>query len=335
MKMKHRNIALFVPHAGCPHQCSFCNQRTISGKAQPLTAAEVHSAAQLALSSGGRGGEIAFFGGSFTAIDREYMLSLLKAAHGYIEDGSFDCIRISTRPDAIDDEILDLLEYYGVANIELGVQSLDDEVLSLNERGHTAATAERAARLIKARGFSLGLQMMTGLLGDDGSQSLQTAKKIISLEPDFVRIYPTVVLEGTRLFELWQEGRYRAQTIEQAVELCSELLLLFHSASIPVIRLGLHSGGSVDEGFAAGAYHPALRELCEGRIYLTRALELLSKEQAGDYCLAVAPSEISKLIGQKKCNLAALRHEGYSCRVLPCEGLKKYEIQIMRNIDVS
>ena len=179
--MKHINVALFVVHKGCPHMCSFCNQRSISGSQKDLTPDDVHSAVKIAVDSlnesQAAGGEIAFFGGSFTMVEREYMLSLLEAAYEYVEKGIFKGIRISTRPDGINGEICRILKKYGVTAVELGAQSLDDRVLMLNERGHNAEQVANACVMLKEYGFEVGLQMMTGLYGSEDSDSLETAKK--------------------------------------------------------------------------------------------------------------------------------------------------------------
>lgn len=332
--MKHINIALFVVHKGCPHMCSFCNQRSISGSQTDVTAADVHSAAQTAIASltqsDAAGGEIAFFGGSFTMVERSYMLSLLEAAYEYIQKGIFKGIRISTRPDGISREICEILKKYGVTAVELGAQSLDDRVLMLNERGHTAKQVCDACELLKEYGFGVGLQMMTGLYGSEDADSIATAEKIVALKPNTVRIYPTVVIKGTRLCELMQNGVFIPKGIPETVELCAKLIPMFEDAGIKVIRVGLHSGGGVEEGFAGGAYHPALRELCEGRIYYNYALGELEKLGKGSYTLFVAPSEISKMTGQKKQNLTGLREKGYVCTVKGKDGLSKYEVKVIK-----
>ena len=203
--MKHVNVALFVPHLGCPHACVFCNQRTISGQTRPLTPEQIRSACETAkgCEHDVKNSEIAFFGGSFTAIDREEMIACLEAARPYV-GRDFGGIRISTRPDCVDDGVLSLLREYGVTAVELGAQSMDDAVLALNERGHTAKDTEEACERIRRYGFSLGLQMMTGLYGSDEEKDRQTARWFVELHPDTVRIYPTVVLEHTRLADLWR-----------------------------------------------------------------------------------------------------------------------------------
>lgn len=329
--MKHINVALFVVHKGCPHMCSFCNQRSISGSQTEITAQDVHTAAQTAIrslsQSEAAGGEIAFFGGSFTMVERGYMISLLEAAYEYVKNGIFKGIRLSTRPDGISEEICDILKHYGVTAVELGAQSLDDRVLEMNERGHTALQVEQAHSMLKKYGFETGLQMMTGLYGSEDADSIETARKIVEMRPDTVRIYPTVVLRGTKLCELAQANEFVPKGIPETVELCARLIPMFENAGIKVIRVGLHSGGGVEESFYAGAYHPALRELCEGRIYLNTALEELENKEKGKYTLFVAPSAVSKMTGQRKCNLSALAERGYECTVQRREGLKKYEVE--------
>lgn len=332
--MKHINIALFVVHKGCPHMCSFCNQRSISGSQKDITADDVHSAAQTAIASLTQseacGGEIAFFGGSFTMIEKSYMISLLEAAYEYIQKGIFKGIRISTRPDGISREICEILKKYGVTSVELGAQSLDDRVLMFNERGHTAKQVCDACLLLKEYGFEVGLQMMTGLYGSEDADSIETAEKIVALAPDTVRIYPTVVIEGTRLHTLMQTGEFVPKGIPETVELCAKLIPMFEDAGIKVIRVGLHSGGDVEGSFAGGAYHPALRELCEGRIYFNYALGELEKLGKGSYTLFVSPKEISKMTGQKKQNLTQLLEKGYNCTVKGMEGLSKYEVKVIK-----
>ncbi len=330
--MKHINIALFVVHKGCPHMCSFCNQRSISGSQREITPDEVRSAAETAIASlsanEAAGGEIAFFGGSFTMIERGYMISLLEAAYEYVKNGIFKGIRISTRPDGISEEICSILRDYGVSAVELGAQSLDDRVLELNDRGHTAKQVEEAVSMLKSFGFETGLQMMTGLYGSEDSDSIATAEKIIAMHPDTVRIYPTVVIKGTKLHELMISGAFAPKGIEETVDLCARLIPMFEDAGIKIIRVGLHSGGDVESEYAGGAYHPALRELCEGRIYYNIALGKLREYDCGKYTLAVNKKEISKMTGQKKQNLIRLQSLGYECFVEGRDNIAKYEIAV-------
>lgn len=330
--MKHINVALFVVHKGCPHTCSFCNQRSISGSQREITPDEVRSAAETAIASlsanEAAGGEIAFFGGSFTMIESGYMISLLEAAYESVAKGIFKGIRISTRPDGISEEICSILKKYGVTAVELGAQSLDDKVLELNERGHTARQVEDAVALLKSFGFETGLQMMTGLYGSEDADSIETAEKIVEMHPDTVRIYPTVIIKGTKLHSLMLSGEFVPKGTEETVELCAKLIPIFENAGIKVIRVGLHSGGDVEENYAGGAYHPALRELCEGGIYYNIALGKLREYGCGSYTLAVDKKEISKMTGQKKQNLIKLRSLGYDCSVEGRNGMAKYEIAV-------
>ena len=311
--------------------CSFCNQKTISGSAKKLTKEDIDEAVRIATDReyDRSDSEIAFFGGSFTAIDSEYMTYLLESAYPYVKAGLFKGIRCSTRPDAINAEILNILKKYGVTAIELGAQSMSDKVLLMNDRGHTAEDVVRASELIRAKGFELGLQMMTGLYGDTDESAIETAGKIISLKPDTVRIYPTVVLGNTRLASLYEKGEYTPQTVDEAVNLCSKLLDMFNEASIKVIRLGLHSGGNVEDGFIAGAYHPAFRELCESRLYLEKCRKLINDNNiTGNITIYVCPSEISKMTGQKRSNIESLSQMGISAQVKPDAKLGKYMLRI-------
>ena len=318
-----------MPHKGCPHQCSFCNQKSISGQIKKLTPDDVHSAVSKAAENPNlKNAEIAFFGGSFTAIEREYMLSLLRAAAEHVDGEKFKGIRISTRPDCIDGEICALLKAHKVTAVELGAQSMDDVVLRLNQRGHTALDVENAVKMLKDYGFETGLQMMTGLYGSSNDESLETAKKIIALSPDTVRIYPTVVLESTHLAELFEKGEYTPQSVEEAVDVCSQLLETFHKAQIKVIRTGLHSGGNVEEGFVAGAYHPAFKELCESRIYYNLMLDELKNKNITDCTVFVPQGALSQALGQKKQNLQLLGEKGYNLVIKENRDLKKYQILI-------
>ncbi len=331
--MKHSNVALFVPHNGCPHACTFCNQRQITGKSYQPTAEDVVNAvetARVSLGENTRSAEIAFFGGSFTAIEREYMTSLLEAASPFVKTGEFYGIRISTRPDAIDNEVLDLLKDYGVTSIELGAQSMSDRVLEMNRRGHTSQDVAEASRLIKEKDFSLGLQMMTGLYGSSYETDIETARRIAQLRPDTVRIYPTIVLRGTELYELYEEGKYQPEALEEAVPLCAELLSIFEKSGISVIRLGLHDSGSLRDSMAAGAYHPAFRELCESEIMYSNAIKAMEEAgiTAGAADFYVSAQSVSRFIGQRHSNIARLRELGVIPTVCRDDSLSKYEVRV-------
>jgi histone acetyltransferase (RNA polymerase elongator complex component) len=312
--MKKANVAIFVPHLGCPHACSFCNQREIAGQEAIPTPHDVAATAEAALELLGenaKDSEIAFFGGSFTAVDPALMISLLEAAHPFIGGKGFKGIRLSTRPDAIDANILMTLKKYGVTAIELGAQSMNPRVLALNRRGHTPHDVETACALIHAYGFELGLQMMTGLYGASVNDDIETAHKLATLLPQTVRIYPTIVIENTQLASLYRDGEYTPPSIDETVELCAELLEFFYEKQIAVIRLGLHAMPSLEQNYVAGPWHPAFCELCESVIYRKKAENALenltvSGEIPRRVTFFVNPREISKLAGQHRKNLTEL-----------------------------
>lgn len=254
------------------------------------------------------------------------MLSLLEAAKPYMD--RFRGIRISTRPDCIDEEILTLLKRYYVTSIELGAQSMSDEVLLANDRGHTADDVVRASRLIKAHGFELGLQMMTGLYMSSDELDRYTAERFIELRPDTVRIYPTIVMRGTRLGELYLTGAYRPQELDPAVELCAGLMTRFENENIRVIRVGLHDTETLRRDMLAGPYHPAFRELCESRIMLEKLIGLLDGRPKGAVRVAVNPRSRSKLAGNKKKNLTALREKGYALDIVEDDTIAPMDIAL-------
>lgn len=327
--MRHANIGIFVPNNGCPNQCSFCDQHRVTGQAYQPTRQDVLDAVAVAkenLKENTAYAEIAFFGGSFTAIDRGYMVSLLEAAYPFVRDGTFSGIRVSTRPDAVEDEVLGVLKKYGVTAVELGAQSMDDRVLALNRRGHTARCVEEASRRVKNYGFSLGLQMMTGLYGDTPEGSMETAKRLLALQPDTVRVYPTIILKDTELERLYRSGEYAPMGLEESVSLCADILDFFEDRGVCVIRLGLHSTPELESGIVAGPWHPAFRELCESRRILKRLLKSLEEQKIpkGEIEITVSPRCVSPTVGQKKRNLAALAELGYLAQVkgdakLSCE----------------
>lgn len=331
MSHKHANISIFVPHIGCPNKCSFCNQRYITGTFKAPRAKDVELAVLEAVKSpkfNPETTEIAFFGGSFTAINRNYMMRLLRVASRFVNDGIVKGIRISTRPDAIDDEILILLKEYGVTAIELGAQSLNDRVLKMNNRGHTANAVFKASEKIKEYGFELGLQIMTGLYADNDNSAIRTAEKIIEIKPDTVRIYPTIVLKDTDLAALYDDSKYSPQTLDGAVNLAAKLYKMFTNAGIRVIRLGLHS--IEEEAYIAGPWHPAFSELVQSQIMLNEAISKITEN--GDYIIYVNKSDISKMIGQKRSNLQFLESKGISCKVRAQEGIDRLEIKIEREV---
>lgn len=303
--MRKYNIPIFVPHRGCPFDCVFCNQRHITGSIKDVTPNDVTATIDEYLKTIKdieRNIEVAFFGGSFTGIPIDEQSALLKSVMPYIEAGVINGIRLSTRPDYISREILDNLKQYSVTTIELGVQSMADSVLKASNRGHSAEDVRQAVSLIREYNFDLGLQMMTGLLGDAPDLSIKTAEEIIKLKPDMVRIYPTLTIRDTYLEKLYRNGKYTPETLEESIELSKKLLLMFEAAGIDVIRVGLQPTDEInpDASVVAGPFHPAFRELVESSIYY----DIISEHvKAGNAIVYVNPNEISKAIGNKRSNI--------------------------------
>lgn len=314
MSARESIIPVFVPHLGCPNDCVFCNQRRISGSLAPACPEDVTRAIEEA----GEGvSQLAFYGGSFTAIPAGEQEALLEAARPYLRSGRLSSIRLSTRPDAIDGEVLARLRRYGVETVELGAQSMDDRVLALSGRGHTAQDVEDASRQVKAAGFRLILQMMTGLPGSDDETDTETARRLAALGPDGVRVYPTVIVRDTTLCDLWRAGRYKEHTVEDAVRVCARILPVFEAAGIPVIRLGLNPTDELSGGDAlGGAYHPALGELVKARIRRLELEALLEGTPAGAAVTVEVPGRLlSQYTGQHGANREYLR-ERYGLRGL-------------------
>lgn len=255
------------------------------------------------------------------------MTSLLKAVQPYIE--KFQGIRISTRPDCIDKEILDILKLYGVTSIELGAQSMDDVVLSANNRGHSSYDVIKSSDLIKDYGFSLGLQMMTGLYRSDFEKDIATAKAFINLKPDTVRIYPTVIMKDTELAELYLSGDFKPYTLEESVNLCAKLIMMFEHENINIIRLGLHYSDSLINNSYGNNYHPAFKELCESKIFFDEFLEKVDESKCkNSFTVFVNEKSLSKFYGQKKGNIIKLTEMGYSFNTEFDNTLGKYDLYI-------
>lgn len=333
--MRYYNIPIFVPHYGCPFDCVFCNQKHITGESKKVDAERTRHIITEHLKTlppSGKRAEAAFFGGSFTAIAPKLQEELLAAAYEFVKTGEIDGIRLSTRPDFIDDEIMQRLMRYGVTAVELGVQSMDNGVLRAAGRGHTDADVVQAVETIRKYPVELGLQMMTGLPGDDGTQSIYTAERIISLKPDCVRIYPTLVIRDTKLCRLYENGAYRPQTLDAAVSLAAVLLEKFRSSNINVIRIGLAATEEISPGgaLAAGPYHAAFGELVEGEIYYNKMQSLLNGSHFAEF--AVNPSEISKAIGNKKRNIRRFADRGINVRLIQDADIPKGSI-ILRSVE--
>ena len=333
--MRCYNIPIFVPHEGCPFDCIFCNQRKITGQDTKATREEVFKIIEEHLETlpdGEKYVEAAFFGGSFTGISAQKQCELLGAAKEYKDKGKIQGIRLSTRPDYISDEILKRLKEYGVTTIELGVQSMDNDVLKASTRGHTREDVICASHLIKEYGFNLGLQMMTGLPGDTPKKDIETAKAVIELKPACVRIYPTLVLKDTKLEALYKNGKYKPQTVEEAANLCKVLIPMFRDADIEVIRVSLVTTEEISENGAvvAGPFHPAFREIAEGEIYFDEMCKILDNDPMVR-TFSVNPKEISKAVGNKKRNILRIKEKyGFLVSIKPDATIDAGKIKVWK-----
>lgn len=307
-------IPIFVPHEGCPNDCAFCNQRTISGKAAAPTTEEVHNIIRSHLAQNGASAEqIAFFGGSFTGIEESRRQMYLETAYEYVKQGIVESIRISTRPDYINEDIVKELLRYKVKNVELGAQSMDMDVLLFSKRGHSAEDVERASRIINENGITLGLQMMTGLPSDSHEKCLYTARRFKELGAKETRIYPTVVLKGTYLAKMYENGEYTAHSVEDAVEISAKLYRYFTDNGIKILRIGLPDSCELRENYIAGAYHPSL-----GEMVISRDIRNMIEEYAmgkKTVNIRVNPRFISKLNGNKRCNIRYFMKQGITLNV--------------------
>ena len=308
MTKKEYIIPIFIPFLGCPHDCAFCNQVKITNYRDKIDTKNTKETIEKNLKyfkDNDNIKEIAFFGGSFTGLDEDVMKEYLDIAYSYKEKGIIDRIRLSTRPDYINNSILDILKYYDVDIIELGIQSLDDEILKFNERGHTSMDSIKASKLIKDYGFSLGHQLMPGLYKDTKELTIKSAIKSANIKPDMVRIYPTLVIKDTKLEKLYELGLYKPLSLEEAVDVSSEVLMIYESMGINVIRLGLQVTENINEGedVVAGPFHPAIRQLVESNIYRKYLDELIKTHNLKDEIVIETDNRsISIIAGNKKAN---------------------------------
>ncbi|MCL2071060.1 MAG: radical SAM protein [Oscillospiraceae bacterium] len=305
--MKRTNASVFIPHLGCPHECSFCNKDAITEAEKSITITNVTDVLEnhaRSLRRRNMTAEIAFFGGTFTALEPDYRVGLLKTANEFITlyPELFVGIRCSTRPDYINEEVLRQLREYNVNAIELGAQSLDNEVLEANNRGHTADDVRAAAKLIKAQGFELGLQMMTGLYKDSAAKSLYTCDELIKLKPDTVRIYPTVIFKGTQLAKIPRRD-YKPFTEEETIALCAEIYARFVQNNVRVIRIGLNYPGNV------------IGELSISRYYYNKMLDFMSKSNGTKFKVFTDKHNISKINGHKCENKHKLEKLGFMYKI--------------------
>ncbi|HEY5586884.1 MAG TPA: radical SAM protein [Ruminiclostridium sp.] len=313
MIKKHIVIPIFVPHKGCPFDCIYCNQKIISGQLNEANEAEIRKTIEDHLKTCGDAFvEIGFYGGSFTGIPAKEQEWYLKIGYSYVKTGKVMQMRLSTRPDYITTEILDLLIKYGVKTIELGAQSLDDEVLRCSNRGHSIEVVTQAAQMIKDKGLSLGIQTMIGLPKDSKEKAIITAQRVVKMAPDMVRIYPTLVIKNTYLQKMYLDGRYQPLTIEEAVDICAELLAIYEDNNINVIRIGLQPTDSISETgeVEAGPFHPAFRQLVQSKLLLNKMIQYIKLNNLSDLTdiiIECKPQDISNIIGQKRINIFELK----------------------------
>ena len=331
-------IPIFIPHAGCPHQCIFCNQVLITGAKQKITTpAELHFQIRKFLKfkkENRKPVQIAFFGGNFLGLKREEFRPLLDSAAEFVRDGQVDGIRFSTRPDTVNERSMYTIKDYPVSTVEIGVQSMDDHVLALAGRGHSAADTVQAVERLKERCFSIGLQMMVGLPGEDETSALTTAQKIIDLAPDFVRIYPTLVVENSRLAGWYKNGGYVPLSLGEGVTLVKKIYLKFKKAGIDVIRMGLQASEGLEDRTTvlAGPYHPAFGHLVHSEIFLDMAKSAI--ESANDLketlSIFVNPRSISKMRGLNNSNIKRLEEQFHfhSIAVVPNSSLAAEELRV-------
>ncbi len=331
---RHINIPIFVPHLGCPHQCSFCNQRSISGS-RGFCLADMEKTIEASLATAEKDAtvEIAFFGGSFTGIDRSLMIEILSRAQKYLKSGAVSALRCSTRPDYISEEILDILAFYGMKTVELGIQSMSDAVLSACQRGHTAQQSVRAAELLVKKGFFFVGQMMIGLPKATPESERETARAICSLGASGARVYPTVVFHETSLCQSAMCGEYLPLSLSDAVCRSADVVQIFRERGVPLLRVGLHATEALsDEKYVfAGPSHGALGELVESEIYKRRILSLLKEaKNAPILRISVAKGQTSAAVGQHQSNKRYLCEKFGFSRVIVTESedLNKGDIMI-------
>lgn len=331
-------VPVFVPHCGCPHQCAFCNQQAITGTERQLPPPEkIHNNIRTFLQyrrADRSGVQIAFFGGNFLGLERKQVMDLLGIAQSYVTDGPVDSIRFSTRPDTITPRRLAWLQGYTVGTIELGVQSMDNGVLESIQRGHRAADTTTAVGRLRGSRYELGLQLMVGLPGEDSRSSLRTGKALVNLEPDFVRIYPTLVLKYSLLARWYKNGTYRPLTLDQAVQRTKQLYQLFRRHGIRVVRMGLQASSELDApgDLLAGPYHPAFGHLVHSAVFLDRAITALSDGSGNTSTVTIYthPSSISRMRGLNNRNIAILKKKFHikTLVIRPDVSLNRDELKI-------
>jgi len=310
-------IPIFIPYSGCPHRCVFCNQAVLTGRKTPIPdASEIKRTIlkYLKLKKPFRKPvEVSFFGGNFLGLDKDTVHALLESVQPFLKQSAVDGIRFSTRPDTISEKTLSFISDYPVSCIELGVQSMDDEILARNRRGHTSEDTKKAVFLIKKKGYRLGLQIMVGLPGDTRETTMATGKAISCLAPDFVRIYPTLVIEGSTLAAWYKKGEYSPIQMEDCIERVKSLYVMFSEKNIRVIRIGLQANEELDRGHSvlAGPYHPAFGHMVLSEIMFDKAVSLIGKNPKAiasrSIKISVHPSFVSRMQGLNKQNIFRMK----------------------------
>lgn len=331
-------IPIFLPHAGCPHQCVFCNQTSITGNGRDTVSPEkveqqIHDFLKYKRNDR-RPIQVAFYGGNFLGLEKEYIEQLLNVSAKFVKNKTIDTIRFSTRPDTIDHDRIEIIKNYPISTVEIGVQSMDDRVLAMAKRGHSASDTQKAVALLKKLDYDIGLQVMVGLPEEDEASSLSTAYRIGELEPDFVRIYPTIVLKNSLLAAWYENGTYRPWSIERSIAQVKTLYLFFKKKNIPVIRMGLQAAKDLDSGAAvlAGPYHPAFGHMVHSKIFLDMAMATLAAKKGcrDTVSLKVHPKSISKIRGMKNSNVETLkkRFQLQSIKIVPDFSLNEDQLEV-------
>lgn len=326
-------IPVFIPHRGCPHQCLFCNQEKISGcggaGSDPV---DVSAIIDLWLSRSPlkKNVQVAFYGGSFTCLPSIEQIALLRAVQPYLAAGRVDCIRFSTRPDCISSEICQLLQDFRVGVVELGVQSFNNEVLTKNRRGHDADQSRAAFSLLKAAGMEVGLQLMPGLPGESNNSFLRGIDEVVQMRPDFVRLYPVLVVRESGLAELYKQNLYKPQSLNQAIALVAKAYVKLQAAGIKVVRMGLQPSDSLRDNYIAGPYHPAFGELVVSRLWLQRIRARLAQlAPSENLCIHISHRDHGAVVGMKRSNIRRLEQLGFAGRftILPNKSMARGSIE--------
>lgn len=324
-------IPVFIPHRGCPHQCLFCNQEKIAGVTRGGLLPDVAGTVDewLARSPGHGQVQVAFYGGSFTCLPVDDQLAMLTAVQPYLRRRQVESIRLSTRPDCVGRETCDVLREYGVGTVELGAQSMDDRVLAENRRGHDSLQVTGAAALLRAAGFALGIQLMVGLAGETRRSFLVGIDRVIGLRPDFVRLYPALVVQDSGLALLYREGRYRPRSLNEAVALCARAYEKFTAAGIRVVRMGLQPTATLEASLVAGPYHPAFGELVRSQLWLRKIRARLACLAPGEHLtIRISHRDRSAVTGPGKRNIDRLRELGFAGRftIVPEKNMERGSI---------